>query len=201
MTGDTKRPTVGTPGWTSREGLKRLIACSDRVEFEQATLRAVIAGLVLVYVVWFVSRRADNVFPARVEGLGVALGFFLLSCLLVLRILAAGKPSVLRRFFGMAVDNAVITYCLLRTGAGGIAFVNLYLLITFGYGFRYGRLYLHACQLMAVAGLAFLLVASDYWSHNIAVGFTFLLALIIFPLYVGVLVQRILEAKKRADNI
>jgi two-component system sensor histidine kinase RpfC len=200
VTGNAESPDVGARGWTTRDGLTRLIARSDRLELEQATLRVVIAGLALVYVAWFVSRRGDNVPQAHVEGLTVALGFFLLSCLLVLRVLAAGKPSVLRRFFGMTIDNAVITYCMIRMGEPGASMLGVYLFITFGYGFRYGRLYMHACQLMAIVGFALVLAETPYWSYNRAAGLGFLLVLIILPAYVGVLLQRILETKKRTTS-
>ena len=79
------------------------------------------------------------------EVLMAALAFFLSPCWLVFRILFAGNPAVRRRFLGMVVDNAVTTYCLIRLGEGGAVIIGVYLFITFGNGFRYGRIYLHAC--------------------------------------------------------
>ena len=53
---------------------------------------------------------------------------------------------------------------------------------------------------MALAGFGLVLTESSYWSHSISVGIGFLIALIVLPLYVGGLAQKIKEAKKRADD-
>jgi two-component system sensor histidine kinase RpfC len=184
---------------TFRARLKRLVAESDRPEFEQASVRVIITSLVLAYLVWFVARRGDTL-SAHIEGLSVLLGFFAFSCLLLLRVLFAARASVLRRFLAMMADNAIVTYFLMSAGDDGAVIVGVYLFIIFGYGFRYGRLYLLACQAMAVAGFAIVLTANPYWSRQIAVGVGFLIALMILPLYVGRFSQRLAEAKKRADE-
>jgi len=201
----TREPTPEVPpglrAWTTREGLAALRARCDREEFNQARVRVAIAGAVLLYLAWYVGGFGDETAPQHhVEVLIIAITFFLFSCLLVFRILSAGSPSVRRRFLGMVVDNAVTTYCLIRLGEGSAVIIGVYLFITFGNGLRYGRLYLYACQTMALAGFALVLAESDYWSHSIYVGIGFFVALIILPVYVGRLSQRIKEAKKRADD-
>lgn len=191
----------GLRTWTTREGLSELKARCDREEFNQATVRVGIAGAVLIYLAWYVGGFGEETAPPHhVEVLIIALTFFLFSCLLVFRILFAGSPSVRRRFLGMIVDNAVTTYCLIRLGEGSAVIIGVYLFITFGNGLRYGRLYLFACQTLALAGFALVLVESNYWSHSIYVGIGFFVALIILPIYVGRLSQKIKEAKKRADD-
>src|SRR5690242_16933368 len=204
-----KRQTAlqATPGlreWTTREGLAGLKVRCDREEFNQATVRVAIAGAVVIYLAflaWYVGDFGEATAPQHhVEVLIIAITFFLFSCLLVFRILSAGNPSVRRRFLGMVVDNAVTTYCLIRLGEGSAVIIGVYLFITFGNGLRYGRLYLYACQTMALAGFALVLAESDYWSHSIYVGLGFFIALIILPVYVGRLSQKIKEAKKRADD-
>ena len=198
---DAGPPEIGPREWMTHDGLRRLISRSDRPEFEQARIRVRIALLVLVYLACYVSLdNADTAPEPRIEVLAVALAFFLFSCLLVLRILVSAKPSVRRRFLGMVVDNAVTTYCLIRLGEGAAVIIFVYLWITFGNCFRYGRPYLHVCQAMALAGFALVLRYSDYWSHNIFVGIGFLIALILLPIYVGFFERRITEARKRADE-
>jgi two-component system sensor histidine kinase RpfC len=194
--------TPGLRAWTTREGLAGLKAKCDREEFNQAKVRVAIAGLVVIYLAylaWYVGGPGEETAPEHhVEVLIIAITFFLFSCLLVFRILFAGSPSVRRRFLGMVVDNAVTTYCLIRLGEGSAVIIGVYLFITFGNGLRYGRLYLYACQTMAVAGFGLVLTESNYWSHSIYVGF--FIALIILPVYVAKLSQKIKEAKKRADD-
>ena len=89
---------------------------------------------------------------------------------------------------------------MLVMGEGGAVVVGVYLFITFGNGFRFGRLYLHVCQALSLIGFSVVLIYSDFWSHHIAVGVGFLVAMIVLPFYVGVLAERITEAKRRADE-
>jgi two-component system sensor histidine kinase RpfC len=100
----------------------------------------------------------------------------------------------------MVADNAVTTFCLMQMGEGGAVVIGVYLFITFGNGFRYGRRYLHVCQILGVIGFASVLALSDFWSHHVAIGIGFLIGLVILPFYVGVLAERIEKAKKRADD-
>ena len=83
---------------------------------------------------------------------------------------------------------------------GGAVVLAAYLFITFGNGFRYERFYLHACQLMGVAGFSLVLVVSPFWSKHVGIGFGFLIALIIVPFYVGVLAERISAARVKAEE-
>ena len=100
----------------------------------------------------------------------------------------------------MVADNAVTSFCLMQMGEGGAVVIGVYLFITFGNGFRYGRRYLHVCQALGVAGFTAVLILSDFWSQHVAIGTGFLIGLVILPFYVGVLAERIENAKKRADE-
>jgi two-component system sensor histidine kinase RpfC len=132
--------------------------------------------------------------------LTVSVGFFLFSVFLSARVVTRGGVSIGRRYLGMVADNAVTTYCLMNMGEAGAVVIGVYLFITFGNGFRYGRRYLHACQTMAVLGFSAVLAFSPFWSHHIAIGVGFLIGLLVLPFYVGVLAERIEKAKKRADE-
>ncbi|HZQ59834.1 MAG TPA: ATP-binding protein, partial [Casimicrobiaceae bacterium] len=130
----------------------------------------------------------------------VALAFFLFGVALTARILVSGRESVARRFIGMVADNAVTSYCLIRMGEGGAVILGVYLFITFGNGFRFGRVYLHACQVLALLGFCTVLAASSFWSQHLAIGIGLVVALVVLPFYVGVLAERINEARRRADD-
>jgi two-component system sensor histidine kinase RpfC len=87
----------------------------------------------------------------------VAGGFLALNVLLALWLVAAPHVSVLHRFIAMIGDNAVAAFCLLKLGEGGAVILFVYFFITFGNGFRYGRIYLHASQLMGLVSFSVLL--------------------------------------------
>jgi two-component system sensor histidine kinase RpfC len=168
-------------------------------ELEQAVLRVAVVGVVLAYLLWYVLRDG-TIEPAEYQDLGIISGYLAFGVLLTLWILAAPHVSVARRFLGMIGDNAVATYFLSQMGEGGAAIFFVYFLLIFGNGFRYGRLYLHACQLMGIVGFSAVLIVSPFWSMHMGIGVGFLMALILVPLYVGVLVERINAARVRAEE-
>jgi two-component system sensor histidine kinase RpfC len=172
---------------------------AHRPELEQTSLRVVIAGIVMVYLFWY-AFRDGAVSQNEQMVLFVSVLFFAFGLVLMLRVLLTARPSVGRRYLGMVADNAVTSFCLMQMGEGGAVVIGVYLFITFGNGFRYGRRYLHACQALGVAGFTAVLVLSDFWSHHVAIGTGFLIGLVILPFYVGVLAERIENAKKRADE-
>jgi len=162
-------------------------------------MRVVIVGVILAYLFWYVLR--DGVIePAEYEFLAVTGGFFAFSALLTLLIIAAPHVSVPRRFIGMAADNAVATYFLSQMGEGGAIILFVYLFLTFGNGFRFGRLYLHACQLMGLLGFSVVFVVSPFWSQHFWIWLGYLITLIVLPFYVGIFSERLKTERKRADE-
>ena len=182
-----------------REPVKAEGEVKRRPELEQSLLRVVIAFIVMVYLFWYTFRDGE-VLSSEIQVLAVSVGFFLFSVLLSVRILAKGETSVARRYLGMIADNAVTTYCLMNMGEGGAVVIGVYLFISFGNGFRYGRQYLHTCQAMGVVGFSCVLIFSEFWSQHIAIGLGFLIGLVVLPFYVGVLAERLEKAKLRADE-
>ena len=193
--------------------LKGRLAALHGTELEQAGLRVVIGGAVMAYLagyafLWapvmaYLGGYAFHWAPAQPterEVFVVSVAFFLFSVGLVLRILAAPQASPARRVLGMIADNAVTSYCLIRLGEGAAVVLFVYLFITFGNGFRYGRAYLRACQVMAIAGFAVVLVLSPFWSNHLWIGSGLLLALVVLPPYVGMLTEWLKEARQRADE-
>ena len=183
----------------STPDLKRRISNSDRPELEQAAVRGGVSSIVLIYLFWY-AFRDGHIQDSEGRVLVAAVGYFTFNLLLIVRILTAGGVSVYRRFIGMIIDNSATTYCLVHMGEGGAVILGVYLFFAFGNGFRYGRFYLHACQAMGVAGFTLVLFEGEYWSANLSVGIGCLASLIVLPFYVGVLAQRITEARQRADD-
>ena len=188
-----------------------MIAAAPRDEVEQSRLRVIIVGAVLAYLSWhlFYDGTVD---PAKLRVLAVTSGFLAFGIALALCILAAPRRSRTQwgrligiiadnaRIIGMIGDNAVTTYFLSNMGEGGAVILFVYLFITFGNGFRYGRRYLHTCQVMGIVGFCIVLFASPFWSNHIQIWIAFLIALLVLPLYVAKLKVGIEEARKRADD-
>jgi two-component system, sensor histidine kinase RpfC len=184
--------------WFTRKGWAQMLASSPRPELEQALLRLSIAAVVLLYlIVVDLRHRLDSV---AIHALWFTLGFFAFAAALALRTLCSTDNSRARRLLGIVADNAVTTYFMLVTDEGGVVAFGVYLFLAFGNGFRYGRLYLHISQALALVGFSMVLAVSDFWRQHLFIGMGILLAMIVLPLYVGLLAQRIAEAKQRADD-
>ncbi|HST12238.1 MAG TPA: hypothetical protein VLL05_17825 [Terriglobales bacterium] len=156
------------------------------IESEQAILRIVIGGLVLAYV-WIVEHpRADLM-------LWLA-AYFALAILLLAAICIWPAGKVLRRsmvIIGMVADVAIITWVMFFVGPDGVGLFGVYLFITFGNLFRYGRAYMFACQSLCIVGFMVVLLFAPWWSMNQAVGVGLLIQLIMLPTYVSTLLLRI----------
>ena len=186
--------------WVSRDRLNKVIATvMQRPELEQALLRVLIVGCILTYLIFSVF-RADALNSPAYDVLAVTIGFLVFSILLTLRIIAAPQDSIPRRFTGMIGDNAVATYFLFQMGEHGAVIICVYLFITVGNGYRFGRRYLHVCQIMGIVGLLILVKVSPFWSQNAWIGVGLLIAQIAVPLYVGDLFSRYKKERKRADE-
>lgn len=185
--------------WLTRKRWKQMLSSAPRAELEQSLLRLGLVGAAYVYLL--VHTLKDwQLNPDEKQLVLVGAAFLLLSVALTVFVLASGKDSVPRRVVGIVADNAATTYFLLQMGESGAIVVGVYLFVSFGNGFRFGRFYLHISQVLALLGFTFVLVFSPFWSKHLGIGIGFLAGLVVLPFYVGVLTQRITEAKKRADE-
>jgi two-component system sensor histidine kinase RpfC len=182
---------------------RTLLKQAPRPELEQALIRAAVPTLAALWLIGQWTWNGALTGPAF-HGLAIALGFLGFSVTITAHILAKGdanpRVTFARRLVGIVADNVVNTYFMLVMGEQGAVVVGIYLFVTFGNGFRYGRMYLHVSQALSLLGFGLVLFLSDFWSHHLAVGFGVLVAMIVLPFYVGVLAERITEAKRRADE-
>ena len=170
-----------------------------RQELEQAIIRVGISAAVLAYVAWYVGR--DGVVTrGEAQALVATFAFFAFAVAITVRILQAPDISKARRILGIVVDNAVASYGLFVLGEGGAVILFAYLFVTLGNGFRYGRLYLHISQFLSVTGFAVVVLVAPFWSQHTGIGLGFLITLIIVPIYVGALAERINMARQRAED-
>ena len=169
-------------------------------EHEQALLRIVIVATVLVYMLLTgpsVLHSIDSNRQVLYATLSIDLAF-------AIAILAAiciwPAVNVPRRIAGMFADAATATIVMLTTGESGVSMIGVFLFITFGNGFRYGRQYLFACQALCLAGFLIALLGTEYWRIHEVAGWSLFIALVILPLYVSTLLTRIQEARSKAEE-
>src|SRR5579864_348447 len=176
----------------------RLDARADS-EHEQAALRIVIVGLVLGYMALFHGA------PSRWSALDwniilVLSGFFLIALAIFAAICIWPMENIPRRLIGMLADNAGATWYMCLAGEYGFSMIGVFLFVTFGNGFRYGRQYLFGSQTLCLLGYAGVLAFVPYWHDHRTAGIGLLIALIVLPLYVSTLLKRIQEARSKAEE-
>jgi two-component system sensor histidine kinase RpfC len=131
-------------------------------EHEQALLRIGIVGCLLAYIVLLHGAAKDWTATQTATVYGVAI-FFSVGLALFAAICAFPAASVPRRLIGMVIDSSSATWYMWIADEYGVAMVGVYLFITFGNGFRYGRRYLFGCQALCLLGFLVVLGTSSYW--------------------------------------
>ena len=179
--------------------LKRRLAARDDSEHEQAALRIVIVGLVLGYMSSFHGSPTKWSAQDWTIILGLS-GFFAIAIALFVSICLWPAKNVPRRLIGMLADNSGATWYMCLAGEYGFSMIGVLLFVTFGNGFRYGRRYLFGSQALALIGFVGVLLFVSYWQGHRAAGTGLLIALIVLPLYISTLLERIQEARSKAEE-
>ena len=181
------RTALGRTGW------------SGSPEQEQGVLRLVISIAFLSYLllVW-PEDNADS--RAWATGMVIITGFLIYSLLLFTSSLAYPQHAIMQRVISICVDIGVFSYGLHVTGPLSAPWFGVYLWVILGNGFRYGEKYLYLSTAISLLGFAYVAKFTPYWAANtgLAIGLAFTLLLI--PAYSALLIRRLNEALKRADD-
>ncbi len=175
------------------------VSASAGTEYEQAIVRLVVGALLVLYLLpeafidYEVHGRADLLFL-------VALVCYLIFASAIfswIRLLPAPSPA--RRACAAILDISMVTFCMYNTGEYGAPMYCVYLLITFGHGFRYGKPYLYNALVFSAAGFALVLMTNDYWIQNRTLGIGLMVGMILLSLFVGKLVTRLFDSLRREE--
>jgi two-component system, sensor histidine kinase RpfC len=179
--------------------LKARLASRADSEHEQSILRLIIGSVIIGYIF---TKLGGEVSPEGLAGWRwwISSGFLLLSLLIFVWIIVDPRVNVARRLLGATADMAMTGYGMLVTGEVGTVMFGVYLFVTFGNGFRYGKPYLFFSQFLSVVGFSLVLWLNPYWSTHPHMGVGLLASLIVLPLYVSTLLTRITEARNRAEE-
>lgn len=187
--------SAGPTGTSWLALIKKRIRNHDDPEPEQALLRVLIGACVLLYL-WVRHVSVDAVSPLALWGI---VAFLAISAVLLVHICYVRRISDARLYFAMFWDNLANSFFMLLAGEASAWMFGIYLFVAFGNGFRYGRKYLHVSQMFALLGFSAVAVLNPYWGQHIVLGAGFFIWLVILPIYVGVLVQRLDQAKRIAQ--
>ncbi len=169
-------------------------------EHEQAILRIVIVAAVFVYMATIYAPALDDSRHTQLILLSTLAVDLVFAFATFLAICIWPASNVPRRIGGMFADAGTATIVVMITGEAGVSMVGVYLFITFGNGFRYGRRYLYACHVLCLAGFLTALLFTPYWKLHQVAGWSLFISLVVLPLYVATLLTRIQEARAKAEE-
>ena len=178
---------------------ERLRQCPD-TEPEQAMLRVIIGCTVFAYLYGAGAFHGDDGEISKPFDLAFLTGFVLFSLALLAIVAIHPVKSVARRLVGMIADLGASTYGMLATGPFGAPLYVVFLWVTFGNGFRYGARYLYVATTLSALGFGLILYLSPYWSALKTLGAGLWIGIIVLPIYVSALINRLNEATARAEE-
>ncbi|MBC7757090.1 MAG: response regulator [Bdellovibrio sp.] len=171
---------------------KETAAHCDPLELEQASIRAP-AVLVLVALVFFTHFNL----PATQE---VTVAYSLISAYAILSsflfgLIIKGKlKATYRRIAGAWLDIVGASAFMALTSNVGVMLIAFDLWVIFGNGFRFGTKYLYHAQILSIAGFLIATQSSPYWLTHQTIGYSLVAMLVVLPLYVAKLINRLHEA-------
>ncbi len=183
---------------TLKNWYKKASSHCDPLELEQAVTRLIIGTFFTLYLlVTFVTYKKIN--PGELNGFYCLVIFELCAIALLFIISRANNPSRNRRLLGNWLDIVGTTVFLSLAGDIAVVLIGVYLWVTFGNGFRFGKKYLYHSQAISILGFLIATQVNPFWAQHQPIIVGFFLMLIALPIYVAKLIERINEAKERAE--
>lgn len=176
------------PVWADREDS----------EHEQAIIRLIVGGAAAAYLLYIILTGGGSS-AAKFVTVACIVVFFVAASAIIFWILADPAANPTRRVLGIVLDNSGATGALFINGELAAPLFVVYLWVTFGNGFRYGRRYLYLSMSLGIFGFCGVLLLSDEWSADPSVSIGLLTGLVLLPLYVASLLKNLETALDRAE--
>ncbi|MCS3903768.1 two-component system sensor histidine kinase RpfC [Methylohalomonas lacus] len=161
-------------------------------ELEQCSIRLIILAIVFTYLSLNLPAGKEQLILGGIVFVSLAAIILFALCYL------STQTSVARRLTGMVLDLGATTF-FMSTMASAAPIFGVYLWVTLGNGFRYGAHYLYLSAVASVIGFLVVMFVSDYWIEHRVLAIGLLAALLVIPMYVGVLIRRLNTAVKSAN--
>ena len=130
----------------------------------------------------------------------IIFSYAVLSSLILAAIIKNRLEPTYRRLAGAWIDIGGASVFMALTSDIGVALVAFDLWAIFGNGFRYGKKYLYHAQFLSIVGFIVATNFSPYWLSHQTIGYSLLFMLIVLPLYVAKLIDRLHEAIHKEES-
>lgn len=164
-------------------------------ELEQSSIRIVILIFLMSYFYYFNESisKYKELFSICIAAITVASIFFIFTSL-------SKKLSVPRRIITVLLDMGTLSYMIYLSDDIGLPLIFIYLWITFGNGFRYGKKYLLISASLSILGFSVVMLHSEFWHDLKTLGVGVILAMIMLPLYLLFLISKLHAAVNEAKG-
>ncbi|MGO9429569.1 ATP-binding protein [Rhodoblastus sp.] len=126
--------------------------------------------------------------------------FLIMTTAIQAHIVLRPAPDGARRFLGILVDSAAISFGMRYGGTASGYLFPLYFWMILGNGLRFGRGFMVAALIGAAAGFAATVWFTPFWRANVGFSAGLFLALFIIPIYGVLLLSRLAEARAEAER-
>ncbi|WP_456417401.1 ATP-binding protein [Thiolapillus sp.] len=168
-----------------------------RHEWAQAVVRVVISSIVLAYILWTGSEPSNHAYPVVVQ-IGGAYLFY--SFVLIGSFWIWPDPLVGRKLLTMVSDIGITLYGMHLYGEASAPFFVIILWVSIGYGVRFGQRYLIAGTIYSALGFVLLWLSSPFWKEHPSITLSYLISVLVIPLFAAYLLHKIKQAKMEAES-
>jgi len=182
---------------TLKNWYERKTSDCDPIEVEQASIRipAVIVLIGLAIFSYSGQIFTHEEFVAYV----LILSYAVPSVLLLAAIIKNKFNPIYRKLAGAWIDIGWASAFMALTSDAGVILVAFDLWAIFGNGFRYGSKYLYHAQFIGILGFLIATNISPYWLVHRTIGYSLLAMLVVLPLYVAKLINRLHDAVHKEE--
>jgi two-component system sensor histidine kinase RpfC len=168
-----------------------------RQEFQQGIVRLIFITLFTAYIfVLKVFLPTDEIGQSQQYA---AIGYSLFTIAILLSFKVWPFSSRLRRLTTLFGDNAIVFYGLYTMGEYGTPLFAIMLLITVGYGVRFGLPYLYTATTLSNIGFFVAIETAEFWLNLKFLSYSLLITNIVIPAFVAYLLRHLLVAKQQAQ--
>ncbi|WP_020174163.1 ATP-binding protein [Methyloferula stellata] len=186
------------PGLFAR--MRNHLARRPDSEHETAFNRFALCACALLYLIgasFFGDAEAHRTLAELAVNFAIFNFFAVVIFILILR---DSGVSPLRRFVSICVDAGCVSYLIHMGGAATALFYPLLLWIIFGNGFRFGVRYLAIAAAVATFTFSAVVITTPFWRDNISLSLGLIVGQIVLPAYVSILIRKLSEAKRQAEE-
>ncbi len=180
--------------------MRRHLALRPDSEHETAFNRFALCAFVVLYLLG-ASRFGDAEAHRTLAEHALSFAIYALSALAIFCwILLDRNVSPLRRVIAICIDVGWLSRLIHEGDSSTALFYPLYLWIIFGNGFRFGVAYLAISTAVSAIAFSVVVTTTAFWRDNISMSIGLIIGQLVLPAYVSVLIRKLSEAKRQAEE-